>query len=87
MRIYALAGLQGKADHVIFSGAHPGGGLRGSVSEANAMVDHGRQLLADQRGKTGKEGPPLPEGWHKEEASTSTRENAMYSLQMAKERG
>ena len=40
-------GAQGKAEHVIFSGAHPGGkeGTRGGVSEANAMAKYAEQLL------------------------------------------
>jgi hypothetical protein len=35
--------LQGRVSHLLFSGAHPGGGLR-NVSEANAMLAYALQL-------------------------------------------
>ena len=37
---------QGNASHLIFSGAHPGGGLR-ATSEANAMADYALSLLGE----------------------------------------
>jgi hypothetical protein len=36
--------LQGRVTHLLFSGAHPGGGLR-NVSEANAMLEYALQLV------------------------------------------
>jgi hypothetical protein len=38
---------QGSVQHLIFSGAHPGGGLR-NVSEANAMEDYALHIAGGQ---------------------------------------
>ncbi|KAF6251770.1 DUF218 domain-containing protein [Scenedesmus sp. NREL 46B-D3] len=66
---------QGVVSRVIFSGAHPGAGLRG-VSEAHAMVDHALSLA----------GQPPPAGrWLLEEQSTSTRTNALFSLDIIRQ--
>lgn len=35
---------QGEVDHLVFSGAHPGGGVR-NVSEANAMESYALTLV------------------------------------------
>lgn len=61
---------QGDAALLIFSGAHPGAAPR-NVSEANAMLSYAQTLVQE----------PVPEGrWLLEEASTSTRTNAWFSL-------
>lgn len=67
---------QGHVQHLLFSGAHPGGGVRNS-SEANAMSEYALQLL----------GGEVPPGrWWLEEQSTSTRTNAVFSLAMIKQK-
>jgi uncharacterized SAM-binding protein YcdF (DUF218 family) len=73
---------EGKAKRIILSGSHtcPKEGLR-CDSEANAMLIHASKILGvnvealDSR------------TWWKEEKSTSTRENAVYSLGLIEERG
>ena len=62
-----------------YSGGHDGNGLRGRPSEAESML---RYALSDPQ-------VPSPEDptWMLEEGSTSTRTNALLSLEMAKERG
>mmetsp|Transcript_26020 Transcript_26020/g.77160 ORF Transcript_26020/g.77160 Transcript_26020/m.77160 type:complete len:165 (-) Transcript_26020:398-892(-) len=78
----AAAALQhGVAPRVVLSGAHPRrGGIRG-VSEANAMERHARALAKAA-------GVPFEQDrWIKEEASTSTRENALCSLRIAQRHG
>jgi uncharacterized SAM-binding protein YcdF (DUF218 family) len=70
----------GKAKRIILSGSHtcPKEGLR-CDSEANAMLIHASKILGvealDSR------------TWWKEEMSTSTRENAAFSLRLIEERG
>ncbi|WIA12582.1 hypothetical protein OEZ85_006239 [Tetradesmus obliquus] len=66
---------QGAVSRLIFSGAHPGGGLR-NVSEAHAMVDVALSLV---------EQPPPAGRWLLEEKSTSTRTNALFSLAMIRQ--
>lgn len=75
---------------VIFSGAHPGGGLR-RVSEANAMRSYAREAVArraasssggDGADGSGDAAARLEAGWLLEERSTSTRTNALFSLAM-----
>ncbi|KAF8067143.1 hypothetical protein HT031_002190 [Scenedesmus sp. PABB004] len=63
----------GRARVLVFSGAHPGGGAVGGQSEANAMADYARALLPE---------PPPDDSWLLEEASTSTRTNALRSLEL-----
>eukprot|EP00878_Enallax_costatus_P022540 GHUV01023914.1.p1 GENE.GHUV01023914.1~~GHUV01023914.1.p1 ORF type:complete len:202 (+),score=57.05 GHUV01023914.1:1282-1887(+) len=63
---------QGAVERLIFSGAHPGDALR-NVTEANAMMVYALTLVP--------EAPPDGR-WLLEEHSTSTRTNAVYSLQL-----
>lgn len=63
----------GAAQALIFSGGHPGGGLRGGRSEAAVAAGVGAAHL-------GLAAPPP--AWRLEEASTSTWENALFSLRM-----
>ncbi len=70
----------GAARALIFSGGHPGGGRRGNRSEAEVMATWGKTLLPEQDAGHDSVG-----GWHLEEDSTSTRENALFSLRMARE--
>ena len=61
----------GRVDRLVFSGGHPGGGLRGGVSEAEVMKGFAEEALAGA----------LPRGAAVlEKRSTSTRENALFSL-------
>eukprot|EP00884_Botryococcus_braunii_P004534 jgi/Botrbrau1/14081/Bobra.182_3s0028.1 len=70
--------LQGRVGGMIFSGGHPGGGLR-VRSEASVMQDAALSLAGL---------PDPPQGqWLLEEASRSTRENAVFSLRMAADQG
>ncbi|KAG2493306.1 hypothetical protein HYH03_008442 [Edaphochlamys debaryana] len=79
--------LQGRAQHLLFSGAHPGGGVT-RVSEANVMQGYAEGLLRDMRGGGGAGGPDeLVERWHQEDQSTSTYENALFSLDICRQRG
>lgn len=65
--------MQQKAvQRLVFSGGHPGGGVR-VRSEAAAMAAY----AASQMPEPQKEGM-----WILEEASTSTRENAIYSFKL-----
>jgi len=70
---------RGVVKHVLFSGGHDGDGLRGRPSEAESMLRH---ALSDPQ-VPATEDPT----WLLEEGSTSTRTNALLSLEMAKERG
>eukprot|EP00879_Flechtneria_rotunda_P015661 GHRR01016383.1.p1 GENE.GHRR01016383.1~~GHRR01016383.1.p1 ORF type:complete len:250 (+),score=61.10 GHRR01016383.1:329-1078(+) len=68
-----VAGYQKhQLNRLVFSGSNPGGGVR-NVSEANAMLHYGLTLLSK---------PPQVGRWLLEEASTSTRTNAVYSLHL-----
>ena len=61
----------GRVERLVFSGGHPGGGLRGGVSEAEVMKSFSEMAM----------GAPLPRGAAVlEDRSTSTRENALFSL-------
>lgn len=63
---------QRRVSNLIFSGSHPGGGVR-NVTEANAMWEYAKSLhRVDSHGR-----------WFAEELSTSTRENALFSVAMA----
>jgi hypothetical protein len=66
----------GAVSTLIFSGGHPGGGLRGGRSEAAAAAAAAAAHLRL---------PSQPPAWRLEEASTSTWENALFSLRMLKE--
>jgi uncharacterized SAM-binding protein YcdF (DUF218 family) len=66
---------RGAARGLIFSGAHPGGGLR-AVSEAGAMAAYAASLLPQP------DSSPSPGVWIHEDRSTSTRTNALYSLRL-----
>ncbi|KAI8473414.1 MAG: DUF218 domain-containing protein [Monoraphidium minutum] len=68
---------RGRVRHLIFSGAHPGGGLR-NTSEADAMEAYAVALLG---------APPPPGRWLREAASTSTRTNALFSLELIRQQG
>ncbi|KAG1662508.1 hypothetical protein FOA52_000912 [Chlamydomonas sp. UWO 241] len=70
----------GVAPVAVLSGAHSGTGLRG-MSEANAMLTQARAV------SRATAQPFNEEQWIKEEESTSTRENALYSLRLAQARG
>jgi uncharacterized SAM-binding protein YcdF (DUF218 family) len=63
----------GAAPALIFSGGHPGGGLRGGRSEAGVAAGVAAAHLRL---------PSVPPAWRLEEASTSTWENALLSLRM-----
>jgi len=75
--------LAGQRPHtaLIFSGAHPGDGLR-RHSEANAMLTH---AMVVKQHENGSKQPHVQ--WLLEQRSISTRENAMFSLQIVKEHG
>ena len=68
----------GRVDRLVFSGGHPGGGLRGGVSEAEVMKGFAEEAMAGA----------LPRGAAVlENRSTSTRENALFSLEALAEGG
>ena len=71
----------GNRAKLVFSGGHPGSGLRGPRSEAAAMAGLASELLM-----LPSRPPPLLGGrkadWILEEASTSTWENAVESLEL-----
>lgn len=71
---------------IIFSGGHPGGGVR-VRSEAAAMAAYGEQLLPRREGEEEGKARPQPSSWLLEEDSTSTRTNAVFSLRIAAARG
>ncbi len=67
----------GAVTALICSGGHPGGGLRGGTSEAAAAAAVAATHL---------DLAAPPPAWRLEEASTSTWENALFSLRMVTER-
>ncbi|KAK9823018.1 hypothetical protein WJX81_007764 [Elliptochloris bilobata] len=68
---------RGRLSSVVFSGGHPGGGLPANVSEAQAMEDLAVLFL--------NASAPARRAWFLEDASTSTRENAVLSLDVAQQ--
>lgn len=74
LRVDAAVGLfeEGRVQNLLFSGGHPGGGLR-TISEAEAMRRYAQRATRD--------GIP-PDRIVLEELSTSTRTNAVNSLQL-----
>lgn len=70
---------KGIVDWVVFSGGHPGGGIRGT-SEAMAMASWAHDSRSNPSG-------PPPGRWLLEDQSTSTRENAVLSLKMLQDQG
>mmetsp|Transcript_72619 Transcript_72619/g.228775 ORF Transcript_72619/g.228775 Transcript_72619/m.228775 type:complete len:229 (+) Transcript_72619:94-780(+) len=69
----------GVAANMIFSGGHPGSGVR-TYTEAAVMHKHAMEAwLARGGGERG--------AWLMEQMSTSTRTNAVYSLQLARAKG
>ncbi|PNH11121.1 hypothetical protein TSOC_002081, partial [Tetrabaena socialis] len=68
--------LQGRARHLIFSGAHPGGVVT-RHTEANVMREYA-EGLSGQRAIA-------PGSWLEEDASTSTYENALFSLELVRQ--
>jgi len=65
---------QGRVRYLVFSGGHPGGGIRGQ-SEAAAMEAYAQTISSHIQ----------PERWIMEDKSTSTRENALFSLKFAED--
>ena len=63
--------VRGDARRVVFSGGHPGGGLRGNKSEAEVMAEYATGLLGSKE----------KERWLLEHESTSTRTNAIFTIQ------
>ena len=63
--------VRGDARRVVFSGGHPGGGLRGNKSEAEVMAEYATGLLGSEE----------KERWLLEDESTSTRTNAIFTIQ------
>ncbi|KAK9816652.1 hypothetical protein WJX72_003312 [[Myrmecia] bisecta] len=61
---------KGNISSLIFSGGHPGDGLR-SISEAEAMQQYALSLMRRTS---------VPDRWFLESESTSTHENAVFSL-------
>ncbi|GLC32983.1 hypothetical protein PLESTB_000383600 [Pleodorina starrii] len=72
--------LQGRARHLLFSGSHPGGVVV-RRTEANVMREYAEELMAE-RGQA-----VLPDRWFEEDASTSTYENALFSLEICRRKG
>ncbi|EFJ43873.1 hypothetical protein VOLCADRAFT_106645 [Volvox carteri f. nagariensis] len=72
--------LQGRARHLLFSGSHPGGVVV-RRTEANVMREYAEQLMP------AGEAAGWAERWLEEDASTSTYENALFSLAICKEKG
>jgi len=70
---------QGRVERLVFSGGHPGGGLRGGLSEAEVMRRFAEGHVGDGGGTSGA-GPLRGAELLLEDRSTSTRENALYSL-------
>ena len=70
---------KGAVRRLVFSGGHPGGGLRGNKSEAEIMEAFATKIIA-AGGDAGR--------FLLEEASTSTRENALFTEKLvSKEEG
>ena len=65
--------VRGDARRVVFSGGHPGGGLRGNKSEAEVMAEYATGLLGSKEKEK--------ERWLLEDESTSTRTNAIFTIQ------
>merc|ERR1712130_769025 len=65
---------EGSVQYLVFSGGHPGGGIRGQ-SEAAAMETYAKEITSRFQ----------PERWIIEDQSTSTRENALFSLRIAED--
>jgi len=65
---------RGRVRYLVFSGGHPGGGIRGQ-SEAAAMEAYAQTISSHIQ----------PERWIMEDKSTSTRENALFSLKFAED--
>ena len=64
---------------LVFSGGHPGGGERGNKSEASSMKDYALRLLThDDEAKLRE---IATDNWVLETLSTSTRENALFSIE------
>lgn len=72
---------------LVFSGGHPGGGLVRNRSEAAVMQSLASDLLLSDEGRGDDAAAPPSEGdWLLEEASTSTWENAVESLELLSNR-
>ncbi|QDZ23137.1 hypothetical protein A3770_09p56550 [Chloropicon primus] len=77
---------RGAVGSIVFSGGHPGGGLRGNKSEAEVMATYAKGL------RLGREGHSSSyysysllvdeddDQWFLEEESTSTRTNALFTI-------
>ena len=72
-----LTMTQGRAQQLLFTGGHPGGGLR-TRSEAAAMLEYAQQIT---------QGGLPSSAVILEEASTSTRTNALLSIPIMVEHG
>lgn len=75
----------GKANHIIFSGSHDGSGSgSGRESEAQSMYNHAVNLSDRMFGvHTRRE---LQRFWIIEDKSTSTRENAKFSIEICRKK-
>ncbi|KAG2450530.1 hypothetical protein HYH02_005031 [Chlamydomonas schloesseri] len=79
--------LQGRARNLLFSGAHPGG-VVAKRSEANVMREYAEEVLRDSRpGGGGAQGLLAAQRWFEEDKSTSTWENAVFSLDICRQKG
>ncbi|GLI65520.1 hypothetical protein VaNZ11_009075 [Volvox africanus] len=71
---------RGRARHLLFSGSHPGGVVV-RRTEANVMREYAEGLML-----SGREAVPA-DRWLEEDASTSTYENALFSLAICQQKG
>ncbi|GIL75836.1 hypothetical protein Vretimale_5549 [Volvox reticuliferus] len=71
---------QGRARHLLFSGSHPGGVVV-RRTEANVMREYAEGLMPG-----GRQAVPANR-WLEEDASTSTYENALFSLAICQQKG
>ncbi|KAG2440925.1 hypothetical protein HXX76_003778 [Chlamydomonas incerta] len=78
--------LQGRARNLLFSGAHPGG-VVAKRSEANVMREYAEGVLRESRAGGGAQGLLATQRWFEEDQSTSTWENAVFSLRICREKG
>ena len=70
--------VRGDVDHILFTGSHDGRAARGGRSEAACMRAYAAEVADRRFGAEARRG--WERRWYLEEESTSTRENAEYSL-------
>ncbi|PNW80618.1 hypothetical protein CHLRE_07g325101v5 [Chlamydomonas reinhardtii] len=78
--------MRGRARNLLFSGAHPGGVVM-KRSEANVMRECAEGVLRDSRAGGGAQGLLAAQRWFEEDQSTSTWENAVFSLRICRQKG